>query len=762
MSTPDAVSQRLDQRRTTLVVPNAHCPTDVAFIDAALARLHPPPISVATSIVTHTVAVHHDPSLKPRVIANALDEAGYDVESISPEGTRDTPVSPGRRDGSFFSRSLRSWGGGEKAMDKETKIERHRSHCELCRAQYEDAGRRTDRTDQGTPEYPAIAIDSLSSQPDNLFRATLSINGMSCSSCIGKIVTTLEERAWVVSVNVAMATQSAVIDFRGRNADAAQFIMIINDLGYETSLVDVTKLLTQAESGPRAARDAWKISYSIEGMTCSSCVGTVMQAIQDLSWVQSVDVSLVSNSATVIFEGKHHLDEITTTIEDVGYGATVNDVVPVSTGVKSHDGRRSLSIKVNGMYCQHCPSKIADALNRFNGRVTIDKFGAVEDPIFAVSYVPEAPDFTIRAILAAISSSDPAFAPTVYHPPTLEERAKRIHACVQRRIFNRVLLSIIVAIPTFVIGIVYMALVSATNSGRRYLMQPLHGVSRAEWALFVMATPVYLFAADVFHRRTIKELHSTWRPGSSVPMLRRFYRFGSMDMLISLGTTIAYFSSLAELIIAAASPRTRSSKAKTGDAVATLQHLRPKEGLLVLADGESKADRRVEAVNVDLIDLTDIVRVVHGGSPPWDGVIVFKDSIFDESSLTGESRPVTKLPGDTVYSGTINKGGPVSIRITRAAGDSMLDQIIGVVREGQARRAPIERVADSLTSYFVPVVTLLAIATWLIWLGLGVSGALPRTYLDIETGGWPLWPLQFAIAVCKGLSLCPMGHMTLR
>ncbi len=410
------------------------------------------------------------------------------------------------------------------------------------------------------------------------------------------------------------------------------------------------------------------------------------------------------------------------------------------------------------------------SINRFNGRVTIDKFGAVEDPIFSVSYVPEAPDYSIRAILAAISSSDPAFAPTVYHPPTLEERAKRMHARLQRRIFYRVLLSVIVVIPTFIIGIVYMALVSATNSARRYFMQPLHGVSRAEWALFVMATPVYLFAADLFHRRTIKELHSTWRPGSSVPMLRRFHRLGSMDMLISLGTTIAYFSSLAELIIAAASPHTRSvsinstyfdsvvfltmflligriieaySKAKTGDAVATLQHLRPREALLMLADGEAKADGRVEAVNVDLIDLTDIVRVVHGGTPPWDGVIVFKDSIFDESSLTGESRPVTKLPVDTVYSGTINKGGPVSVRLTRAAGDSMLDQIIGVVREGQARRAPIERVADSLTSYFVPVVTLVAIATWLFgW----DSGSL-ALYLG------PTWTSRRAAGFCGPCSL---------
>ena len=327
-----------------------------------------------------------------------------------------------------------------------------------------------------------------------------------------------------------------------------------------------------------------------------------------------------------------------------------------------------------------------------------------------------------------------------------------------------------------------MALVPMYNSGRRYLMDFSHGVSRAEWALFALATPVYFFAADIFHRRTLKQLYPLWRPGSSVPMLRRFYRFGSMNMLISFGTTIAYLSSIVELIIAAASHTTTNSssnttyfdsvvfltmflllgrlieaysKAKTGDAVSTLQHLRPREALLALPDDEQKADVRIEAVGVDMIDLTDVVRVVHGGSPPWDGVVVSGDTIFDDSSLTGESKPVTKTAGDTVYSGTINKGGPISIEITRVSGDSMLDQIIKVVREGQARRAPIEKVADILTSYFVPVVTLVAIATWLIWLGLGVSGSLPQNYLDIETGGWPLWSLQFAIAVF--VIACPCG-----
>ena len=97
----------------------------------------------------------------------------------------------------------------------------------------------------------------------------------------------------------------------------------------------------------------------------------------------------------------------------------------------------------------------------------------------------------------------------------------------------------------------------------------------------------------------------------------------------------------------------------------------------------------------------------------------------------------------------------MTIKVTGPAGASMLDSIIAVVREGQSKRAPMERIADLLTAYFVPVVVLIAILTWLVWLTLGLSGALPENYLDNGVGGWPFWSLQFAIAVF--VIACPCG-----
>ncbi|KAH8695825.1 HAD-like domain-containing protein [Phaeosphaeriaceae sp. PMI808] len=163
----------------------------------------------------------------------------------------------------------------------------------------------------------------------------------------------------------------------------------------------------------------------------------------------------------------------------------------------------------------------------------------------------------------------------------------------------------------------------------------------------------------------------------------------------------------------------------------------------------------VEKINVDLLEVGDVVRVLRGASPPADGTVTFGDSTFDESSLTGESRPITKNVGDQVFAGTVNTGKPISVRVTEISGASMLDQIVKVVREGQTKRAPVERVADILTGYFVPVITLIAISTFVTWFGLGQGGVLPESWRDVDTGGWAFWALQFAIAVFVGA--CPCG-----
>lgn len=628
----------------------------------------------------------------------------------------------------------------------------------------------------GDNDLKSVVVDT-EQKPKTLYRATISIAGMTCSSCVNSITHALEAQPWIEDATVNLLTASGTVTFAGKDK-LPDVVETIDDAGFDASLESLEEIpLSYLRTTAGAEVKQWKATYAIGGMTCSSCVGNIATALKSLDFVTNIDMNLLSNSATVTFHEKSRLPEIKSAIEDAGYDATLDNITSLNKEPEQ-DRHRTVSFKIEGLYCRHCPKRISEGLEaKFGNKVEIQKTPTVSDAILRIRYLPELPSFTIRDIIKALGEIDAAFSVSVYHAPTIEERARDLHVRERRRILYRLGLSVIVAIPTFLIGIVFMDLVNEHHPVRMFFMEWMwiHGVSRAQWALFILATPVYFFAADIFHRRALKELRAMWRPGSRTPLLHRFIRFGSMNMLMSLGTSIAYFASVAELGVSsngkAMIPNSSFyfdsvvfltmflligrfleaySKSKTGDAVDSLGKLRPAEAILI--DPIEKRDRKVAC---DLIEIEDVVRVAHGSSPPFDGIILEGAAKFDESSLTGEARPITKDIGDTVYSGTINKGSPITVKITTISGTSMLDQIIKVVREGQTRRAPVERAADVITSHFVPFVVFIAITTWIIWLSLGLSGSLPSDYRDTNAGGWPLWSLRFAIAVF--VVACPCG-----
>jgi Cu+-exporting ATPase len=793
---------------TTCFISNLHCPSCVDGIRASLSALDPPPQDVFVSIVSHSVVVRHAARLNVDDITVSLEAAGFEIHSVFQDNKAvRSPEVKSKEWHTSFERAVNHWlrptpdlGGSHDDMKKK---EAHLAQCEQCKR--EDGGVSLLSTDalpfkpapivtssprssfggsvspklKSPVSEPFVAVDSsVSSQ---VYKATLTLTGMTCSSCVSAITHAVQQHPWVQSVNVNLLTSSGVVVFNGKE-HCGELLETIEDCGFDVAVEKLEKDQSTSSGTVAASKqqtERWRATYSLGGLTCSACVGNVTQALQPLTWIEKVDVNLIANSATIIFRGKEHLEEIKESIEDVGYTATLDQVIQEGTTV-TETIERSVAIRVDGMFCHHCPDNIVrglqEALAGENTFTIEDPLISVEKPILHIKYVPDPPSFTIRRIVATIESLNPAFHPSAFHPPTLEERARQMHAQERARILFRLILCIIVAIPTFILGIVFMSLVSSKNPIRKYLMGNMWAgnVTRLNWALFILATPIYFFAADTFHRRALKELRSMWRPGSRTPYLHRFTRFGSMNMLISLGTTIAYLASIAELILAATKKSAGSmndsyfdavvfltmflligrfleaySKAKTGDAVTSLGKLRPNEAVLVdIEKGDTK-------ISTDLLEIGDIVRVNNGTSPPFDGEVIQGNSNFDESSLTGESRPVKKVEGDTVFSGTVNKGAPIKIRVTMVSGTSMLDQIISAVREGQSRRAPVERVADMITSHFVPFVVAVAITTWLVWLILGETGAIPSDWKNEGAGGWELWSLRFAIAVF--VIACPCG-----
>ncbi|WAO87371.1 Hypothetical protein NCS54_00467700 [Fusarium falciforme] len=721
---------------TSLLISNFHCPSCIPTIRKALQRSFIRHISwISPNLVTSVVTVEHDAIASTTDMKSALEEFGFEVSAMatSPStpaatGQQDPGAAETAEDESWHTFNLVAWiacsaASGQSAADREQRAKVHLQSCEKCQLLKRNG------------ETPAVEVDMLA----------------------------------------ALQPSTSTALNRTSEADGA-------------AKASSKRLVIAGTTGEVIPEGRRRATLAVRGMTCAVCVNAITDELGRLEGVVDAVVSLVSNSATVTFDGGNaRVPQIVEAIEDLGYEATVDNVTNLDEqgfeGIVATE-ERIVDIKLDGIYCPQCPSRVARSLAGFQRQLAIVGMPtSVQNPVIQVRYLPDAPGFTVRRIIEAIEASDEAIRASVYHAPTIEERSRQIRRRYQRQLLYRVMLTAVICIPTFVIGIVYMNLLSDSNAGKSYLMAPLvSGIGRGQFALLALATPVYFCAADAFHAKAIKEIRALWRRGSRTPVLQRFYRFGSMNTLMSLGTTIAYVASVAQLIAAGVNHTTELSnadlyfdsvvfltffillgrvieslsKARAGDAVEMLGKLRPTTAMLVeRLNGGEEGDEKVSVVQADLLDLGDLVSVPHGGSPPGDGTLVRGDSTFDESSLTGESRPVRKRAHDQVFSGTVNKGAPVLVRITGVTGRSMLDQIVDAVREGQTKRAPVEQIADAMTAYFVPAITLTAILTWLTWMSLGWAGRLPVDWLDVTSGGWVAWSLQFAIAVF--VVACPCG-----
>ncbi|KAJ5155864.1 hypothetical protein N7492_008667 [Penicillium capsulatum] len=820
-----------DTRRSLFWVSNVHCASCVAYVTEVLSEI-PTVKDIDVSILTHEVHVTHGISARPADLVSALIHAAFEVHHVTTYDERGTIISEldttlwNTRGSMLFSTpraSVSSISSNLREKLNTSRDKRHIANCDACQKEeaerletgtlHEKVSPKQDDHDwmkarvgsspgytvHHAPSSPAASkshtksnslratdppTETTESHSSDEFTARISIGGMSCAACVSSVTAAIEQLDCVKEVAVNLLTNSATLLYTGPRENIHVVTEQIEDIGFEAFPEDVTPR-PQAK-GPQQTPSNFVSEIAITGMTCGSCVGSVTRGLEELPFIQNVSVNLLSHSGNVEFTGRDNLDKIVEKIEDLGYDAVVDSVHPLveSEGETAAVESRTISIQVDGMFCHHCPTKVMTSLDVLQN-ITVEEPISEKKPVLKVTYTPNPPSLTVRSILAAINEPNPAFNASIYHPPSIEDRSRAMQLHERRRLLSRLLFVFATAIPTFIIGIIFMSLVSSENSIRRYLEQTIWSgsVTRIEWALFIMTTPVMVYGTDVFHIRAMKEVYALWRPGSRVPILRRFYRFGSMNLLISAGTAVAYISSLAVLIVdAVVGDKTSAhsttyfdtvvfltlfilvgryleaySKAKTGDAVSSLGRLRPSEALLVETRSSTGTDSdQMTRVNVDLLEVGDIVRIPHGASPPADGAVVAEGSYqFNESSLTGESRPVKKTADDPVYTGSVNVGQPVHIKVTELGGSSMLDRIIAVVREGQSKRAPLERVADLLTSHFVPVITLIAILTFIIWLALGHSGVLPADYLDIAQGGWTFWSLEFAIAVF--VVACPCG-----
>ena len=449
-----------------------------------------------------------------------------------------------------------------------------------------------------------------------------------------------------------------------------------------------------------------KISISISGMTCASCVLAIENALKSFKGVISASVNYASEKAVVEYDPAiTDITAIEKVIEATGYSV----IKPAKASISA--AGNILKLKVIGMDNPHCVGTIGGAIASLPGIISKD-LRVNEKAVIEYDASKVSPEKIKEVIL------EEGYTP-IEEAEVTEDIEKQAREKEIRNLWTRFIGSLVLSLPL----LYYMLMVAG-------FPMPEFFMKNAPLIELLLTTPI-LFFGSIFFTRGILSLVKT--------------RTANMDTLVAIGVGAAYLYSL-YITVAIWLGNTSFSvtdlyyevagilitfillgkyleavaKGRTSEAIKKLIGLQAKTAL-VIRDGK-EAEIRIEEVQVG-----DIVVVKPGGKIPVDGTLTDGYSSVDESMVTGESIPVEKKAGDKVIGATINKTGSFKFKAEKIGKDTFLAQVIKFVEEAQGSKAPIEELADKISAYFVPAVVLIGLFSFIIWLLAGQGFAFALT-----------------------------------
>jgi P-type Cu+ transporter len=449
-----------------------------------------------------------------------------------------------------------------------------------------------------------------------------------------------------------------------------------------------------------------QVTLPVLGMTCANCVAAVERNAKKVAGVTGATVNFASEKVTVSYDEASNGGELVTAVIDRVQKAGYD--IPTA----------EITLPILGMTCANCVANVERSLKKVDGVLEATVNYASEKAL--VRYAPGA--VTRADLVAAVRRGgydvvEPKAGEETAEPQDVEAAAREAEI---RHQYHRLIVGALFTIPLFVISM-----------GRDFdlIGQWAHG-AWVNWLLLALATPVQFYVGYDYYTGAYKSL----RNGSA-----------NMDVLVALGTSVAYFYSIAVVIalslgshlighhvyfetaaviitlIVLGKLLEARAKGRTSEAIKKLMGLQPKTARVV-RDGAELDIPIAEVVT------GDVVVVRPGERIPVDGVVVNGRSHVDESMLTGESLPVAKEVGDKVIGATINKQGLLRFEATKVGRETALAQIIRLVEQAQGSKAPIQRIIDRVSAYFVPIVVVFALLTFGVWMlaGQGFVPALLR------------------------------------
>lgn len=446
------------------------------------------------------------------------------------------------------------------------------------------------------------------------------------------------------------------------------------------------------------------VELPVAGLTCGTCVTTIERGLQAVPGVTKAHVNFSSGQAHVTYDPEQ---------------AEVSDLVGAVKKAGYSVGTAEMRVRITpGLHCASCVGFIEEALTDLPGVLEASVSPGTNTAL--ISYVPEQVDFA--AVKAAVESTGYQAARPVEQEESVDEETTA-HRREYQSLMRKFWFAAAVAIPVMLVAYPELPWLYLPNL---FVDEASESLIRL---LFILSGIVTLPVMAYSGRQFFTGGWAAFR-----------HHAADMNTLIALGTSAAWVYSTVALIVPSIFPEGTATpfydvtavvtalvvlgqalevraKGQTSQAIRKLLDLQAKTAH-VLRDGQE-----IE-IPVEEVLVGDVVVVRPGDKIPVDGEIVDGRSAIDESMVTGESLPADKQVGDEVIGATVNTTGSFKFRATKVGKDTALAQIVKMVQDAMGSKAPIARLVDVVSSYFVPAVMIISILTFLVWFNFGPSPAL--------------------------------------
>ncbi|KXS93833.1 hypothetical protein AC578_8214 [Pseudocercospora eumusae] len=662
------------------------------------------------------------------------------------------------------------------------------------RGMIEDRGFDAEVLSSDTPEAPLFDVsdgeDAEEILGGGISITTIHVGGMTCGACTSAIEGAFKNVPGIRKFDIALLSERALIEHDPSIIPAEKLAETIEDTGFDAEILE-TKASEPSASKPKQRRKSAQkqlttTTIAIGGMTCGACTSAVEGAFKDLLGLVVFKISLLAERAVIVHDPEVlSVKKIVETIEDRGFDASV--VSSVDEGVHTNTTNATVQLKIYGLPSPESAADLQTSLSNTDGIVS-----ATINFATTRANITHAPvKIGLRSIVEQVEKLgyNALVADSDNNNAQLESLAKTKEIQEWRRDF-RVCLAF--AIPVFLISMFIPMFVKPLDIGSIKL--PLiPGLWLGDVICLILTIPVQFGIGRRFYISAYRSI----KHGSP-----------TMDVLVVLGTSAAFFFSCAAMIVSILfPPHSRPStifdtstmlltfitlgrflenraKGQTSKALSRLMSLAPPMATIYAdpiaaakaAEGwdaehdldEKNADKEpagsaVEErkIPTELIEVGDVVILKPGDKIPADGIVTRGESYVNESMVTGEAMPVNKKRGSALMAGTVNNAGRLDFKVTRAGRDTQLSQIVRLVQEAQTSRAPIQRMADIVAGYFVPIIITLGLATFVGWMVLShILPHPPQIFLNDASGGRLMVCVKLCIAVIVFACPCALGLAT--